>query len=219
MNILGIDPGTTKTGITHITGTPKKPKFDVDLIGYDCLPTETPKIDDRLLYILPLLIERIEKIRPELVIYEYPFNVKGNGRVLLEFIGVFRYHCIKNGIPYIPLQQQRIKKYATGKGNVEKSDLRMRIFTEYGIDLSEDRSDAFWIGHFGMGYLYPEALDKQFRIDSINAMKTPKIKKAFVPKPDQPKNSPDKKELAKLIRKAAAWDARKAGKKRKRETI
>lgn len=209
MNILGLDPGTTRTGICHITGTPKKPKFDVDLIGYDCLPTETPKIDDRLLYIMPLLIERIEKIKPELVIYEYPFNVKGNGRVLLEFIGVFRYHCIKNGIPYIPLQQQRIKKYATGKGNVEKSDLRMRIFTEYGADYPEDLSDAFWIAHFGMGYLYPDSLDKQFRIDSISAMKAPKIKKAFVPKPDQPKDALSKNDIAKLIKKAAAWDNRK----------
>ena len=96
-----------------------------------------PKIDDRLLYILPVLIERIEKIKPELVIYEYPFNVKGNGRVLLEFIGVFRYHCIKNGIPYLPLQQQRIKKYATGKGNATK-EMMVEVFKkETGVDLKD----------------------------------------------------------------------------------
>lgn len=177
MNIIGIDPGTIKTGITHITGSTAKPKYVSEIIGYDCEQDKLPKIDERLLLIVPDILKRLDAAKPELVIYEYPFNIKGHARVNVELIGAIRWHCLNKGYKYIPLAQTRIKKYATGKGNCEKSDLRMQVYKEFGYDLSEDRADSFFIAHFGMGYLYPQVIDKQHRIDSIEAVKNGKPKK------------------------------------------
>jgi Holliday junction resolvasome RuvABC endonuclease subunit len=181
MNICGIDPGTTKTGITHISGTPKKPKFKTELIGYDCDASELPKVGDRLLYIVPEICKRINETKPELVIMEYPFGISGNGKIVLELFGIIRYHCLVNKIKFVPLQAAKLKKYATGRGRCEKSDMRMQAYKELGIDAGEDVCDSVFVSHFGMSLLYPETINKQWRqesVDAFNGIKKVKKKKA-----------------------------------------
>lgn len=178
MNIIGCDPGTIKTGITHITGTTKKPQFKTELIGYDCDPSVLPKFEERLVYIVDKITKLIDAANPELVIIEYPFGISGNARKLIELFGIIRYHCILKKYNFIALESTRIKKYATGKGRCEKSDMRLQAYKELKIDAGEDVADSVWIGHFGMGFLYPETLKLQFRIDSMERMKAPKKKKA-----------------------------------------
>jgi Holliday junction resolvasome RuvABC endonuclease subunit len=177
VNILGIDPGTTKTGITHITGTVKKPKFESELIGYECAPENVPVVNVRLLHIGSMIIEMLDRIAPDFVVIEYPFNIKGNARVIAELIGVIRFHCLRMCYPYLFLPQTRVKKYATGKGNCEKSDIRMQAYKELGLDLSEDKADSLFIAHFGMGYMYPETISHKHRLESIEAVKNGKLKK------------------------------------------
>lgn len=175
MNIIGIDPGTIKTGISIITGTVKEPKFKTEIIGYDCESTMLPKIDQRLLYVGNGIQSVIRDQRPELVICEYPFGITGNAKVVIELFGIIRYFCLVDGYPFIPLQQARIKKYVTGSGRAEKSDMRLQAYKEYGLDLSEDKADAFWIAHMGMTYLYGSK--KKGRQESIDAMKAGRKKK------------------------------------------
>lgn len=166
MNIIGIDLGSQKAAYTIITGDVSAPAFDTHLV----VPTN-PKdaMEVRFETILDVLGDVIDKISPELVICEYPFNIQGNARILVEMFGVVRYHCLRDSIPFVVLPQTKIKKYVTGSGKAEKSDMRMQVFKEYNLDLSEDEADSFWIAHMGMTFLYGS--DKKFRQESIDAMK------------------------------------------------
>lgn len=173
MNILGVDLGTKKAATCHITGDKATPKYDITFFEEKDSSTMV-----RFHNIMSKMLEQIEREKPELVICEKPFGIQGDAKIIMEMYGVIHYHCHKIGQPFIGLSQTRIKKYATGGkehgGGLEKSDLRMQVYKEFGMDLSEDRCDAFWIAHMGMTYIYGS--DKKYRQDSIDDMKAKETK-------------------------------------------
>ena len=171
MRIIGIDPGTAKMGVCYISGSMKHPSFDCNLHVSDKKMT----INAKFQFMIAYAIGQIEANNPELVVCEYPFSIQGHAKVLVEMFGAFRYHCLINGIPFLPLSQSRIKKYATGEGKAEKSAMVMRVYKEFNLELSDDEADAFWIAHVGMTYLYGSPV--QFRQDSVNDIKKKEKKK------------------------------------------
>lgn len=175
MRIIGIDPGTAKMGLCYISGNMKRPLFDCSLRVSDKKWT----IDTKFQFMIAYAIEQINLNNPELVVCEYPFSIQGHAKVLVEMFGAIRYHCLIKNIPFLALSQSRLKKYATGIGkDVEKSAMVMRAYKEYDLDLSDDQSDAFWIAHVGMLFVaYPNIKAPQYRLDCIEALKNPKLKK------------------------------------------
>jgi Holliday junction resolvasome RuvABC endonuclease subunit len=171
MNIIGIDLGSVKTGITYITGDLLSPKFETRLIKI----SDKEILDTRFTEILKTVTFTINARAPELVVCEYPFNIKGNAKILVEMFGVIHFHCLYYGYLFLPLPQTKIKKYATGKGDAEKSDIRMQVYKEFNLDLSEDEADSFFIAHFGMSYLY--GTENKLRQKSVDDLKAPKKKK------------------------------------------
>jgi Holliday junction resolvasome RuvABC endonuclease subunit len=169
MVILGIDLGTVITGITTITGEKESPQFKVEVIK-----SAHKRVEERLLEIIPKIEELIEQAGSpiDLIVCEYPFNIKGNARILVEMYGIIHYYCLSAGYPFLLLPQTKIKKYVTGSGKAEKSDMRMQVYKEFGLDLSEDAADSFWIAHMGMTYMF--GTDKKFRQESIDALKNKK---------------------------------------------
>jgi Holliday junction resolvasome RuvABC endonuclease subunit len=181
MNIIGVDLGSNKAAVTRIHGfRADEPEFNVQLI------TSTEKDrDTRIVIITKEIWREIITNDPDLVVIEYPFGIQGNGRILVEMFGMLRYlitnHImIGSSMQFLELSQTRIKKYVTGSGKAEKSDMRMEVMKEYGLDLSEDCADSFWIAHMGMSYLY--GADKAYRRESIEAWK-----KSMLPKPKKTK--------------------------------
>jgi Holliday junction resolvasome RuvABC endonuclease subunit len=163
MRIIGIDPGTAKMGLCRISGTVKQPVFDCSLVKTE----KTKSIDTKFQFMVATATQLISDARPDLVVCEYPFSIQGHAKVLVEMFGAIRYHCLVNDYEFLALSQSRIKKYATGVGkDVEKSAMVMRAFKEYGLDLSDDESDAFWIAHVGMTYSYGSPV--KFRQDSVD---------------------------------------------------
>ena len=172
MRIIGIDPGTAKMGVCYISGSMKHPSFDCSLRVSDKKMT----IDAKFQFMIAYAIVEIDANNPELVVCEYPFSIQGHAKVLVEMFGALRYHCLINDIPFLALSQSRLKKYATGVGkDVEKSAMVMRAYKEYGLDLSDDQSDAFWIAHVGMTYLYGSPV--KFRQESVDDIKKKEKKK------------------------------------------
>jgi Holliday junction resolvasome RuvABC endonuclease subunit len=101
-----------------------------------------------------------------LVVIEKPFGIMGNGRVLIEILGICKYVCWLNKKRYIEIPQKTLKLFATGKGDATKSDMVLRGYKEHGIDgLSEDEVDAFWLAYLGYciknGYRGKEAYRKK----------------------------------------------------------
>lgn len=166
MNIIGIDLGSVKMGVCHIYGKFAAPKFTCKLFVSD----KNETTDEKFLTMVQLAIDYIEMHWPELVVCEYPFAIQGHAKVLVEMFGAIRFYCASRGIPFLPLSQTKIKKYATGSGkDVEKSALVMRAYKEYDLELSDDQADAFWIAHVGMTYLFGSPI--KFRQDSVDDIK------------------------------------------------
>lgn len=172
MNILGIDLGTNKLAYTHITG-PRDIPIYVTIVY--AVPKTVKEPSEKFIHMVDILLAVMHEKQPELLVVEYPFNIMGNAKVLLEMFGIIRYRAVKKGFNFLPISQSMIKKYATGHGDAEKSDMRMQAYKEFNQDLSEDGADSFWIANIGMTTLYGS--DKKWRQESIDRMQRVKPKK------------------------------------------
>lgn len=141
MGIVGLRIQDDKIADTYNQLVESKPK-DFD--------TATGRLD----YMLRTAQMAIDNAYPEILICEYPFNVQGNGRVLVELYGVVRIHCFRKAIPFIPVAQTTLKKYATGSGKADKSEMRLQLYKETGLEYGEDEADAYWLAHLGYAIRY-----------------------------------------------------------------
>ena len=141
---IGIDPGTNKTGIC-ICKTGETPHISV-------IQAEFPKasIDMRITSITHQVLDLIKGAPTALVVIENPFGIMGNGRQLLELVGILKYTLTEMGHRVYTVPQTTIKKFATNSGRAEKSDMVLKAFKEFQIDgAGEDGVDAFWMCKFG----------------------------------------------------------------------
>jgi Holliday junction resolvasome RuvABC endonuclease subunit len=179
MRILGVDPSITKLGLATIEGDVSSPIFTVSRI----IPTPKDESALRFAAVVRGTITKINSFMPELVVVEYPFNIQGYAKVLIEVFGAIRYHCIHRDVPFLALEQSRLKKYATGAGAAEKSAMVMQVYKEYGLTLTEDEADAFWVAHMGMTYLYGSNVKhRQASIDDMRKKSVKKVKKVKLKK-------------------------------------
>ena len=151
--ITGIDLGLAKMGLVTID-------ISDDKIGeiHHTLATSSPddfKTDiGRWAYMCDTALAAIKTAEPELVACEFPFGSKGNGRINAETFAVIKHYCFKHEIPLIPVAQSTLKKYATGHGKAEKSDMRLQLYKEFTLEYGEDETDAFWLAHLGYAIRY-----------------------------------------------------------------
>jgi Holliday junction resolvasome RuvABC endonuclease subunit len=65
--------------------------------------------------------------------------------------GVVRSSLLAAGVRYVLITPATLKKYATGKGNATKPDMRMALYQRMGIDLRDDNQvDATWLRYAGL---------------------------------------------------------------------
>lgn len=59
----------------------------------------------------------------------------------------------QHNIPYAILPPATVKKFATGRGNATKPDMRVALLQRVGLDLRDDNQvDAFWLRAAGLEY-------------------------------------------------------------------
>lgn len=149
MRIVGIDPSLTATGIADADGG---------------LHTITSKPDDGTVTDRARRIATITAhLRPHrladahLVVIEGPaFSRQGQAGVHLRaglwwrIVGLLH----SAGVPVAEVSPSTLKKYATGKGNADKSDMRMALYKRAGLDVSsDDEVDAWWLRQMGLAHL------------------------------------------------------------------
>jgi Holliday junction resolvasome RuvABC endonuclease subunit len=67
--------------------------------------------------------------------------------------GVVRLALLRQGVPYVTVVAATLKKYATGNGGANKSDMRMALYQRAGIDERNDNKvDAWWLRHAGLDH-------------------------------------------------------------------
>lgn len=97
---------------------------------------------------------------PHLVVIEdLPTHAHGAGITGMVH-GVVRWACLEFDVPYVLVPPATLKKYATGRGNATKSDMRMELFRRTGLDVRDDnQADAWWLRAMGLDYLGDPAVE------------------------------------------------------------
>lgn len=86
------------------------------------------------------------------VIEDLPINARGAGLTGMVH-GAIRV-MLQTGPPYVLITPATLKKYATGRGNATKPDMRMALYQRMGIDLRDDNQvDATWLRYAGLQLL------------------------------------------------------------------
>lgn len=84
----------------------------------------------------------------DLVVLE-GYSMGSRGRAVFnigEWGGVARLTIYQAGIPFVEVPPSTLKKFATGRGNAPKPDLRMELYKRSGLDVADDNAvDALWL--------------------------------------------------------------------------
>lgn len=139
MTIIGIDPSLSATGIATAS---------------ESYVVRT-KADDptRLAVIFTAVRVQVtaERKPAELAVVEdLPTHARGAGLTGMAQ-GVIRLALIESQVPYVTIPAATLKKYATGKGNATKADMRMAWYQRAGDDVRDDNEvDALWLRQIGL---------------------------------------------------------------------
>lgn len=148
LRVIGIDASITETGLCDVDG-------QLSIAGGDA------KLGDKRLQIIRVAVTSLCAAgSPDLaVIEDLPTHAHGAG-ITGMVQGAVRLALLDRGVPYVTVVAATLKKYATGSGGANKSDMRMALFQRAGIDERNDNKvDAWWLRHAGLDQ-FGEALVK-----------------------------------------------------------
>lgn len=146
MKIMGLDLSITRTGV----GLPDQTTFAV-------VPPKKVTGDDRLEYLADYIGHAVRTARVELVVVEALAGIyKGEAARTMPMVhGAVRLELKRNRVPYMLLNPSSLKKFATGNGGANKTQMALaalkRLGREYATD---DECDADWLriaGRFAYG--------------------------------------------------------------------
>ena len=175
MKIIGLDLSLLSTGVAiinrgkitlrTITTSPKTPTYErieriiAFLIEYQCFNSMCQSA--------------------ELVMIEKPFGILGNGKILVELLGIVKWYLFSDNqgtIPIMEISQTSLKKYATGYGNAQKIDMVNKAYEEFGIRGNNDEIDAFWLAQLGTD-IKTGTCKYKYQREVIDVILAPKKKK------------------------------------------
>lgn len=91
---------------------------------------------------------KVGAVDPDVAVIEgYSFGSSAKGtRSIAEWGGVARLNLYVRGVPVVEVPPSTLKKYATGRGNAPKPDMRMELYKRTGLDVADDNEvDALWL--------------------------------------------------------------------------
>lgn len=152
--VIGLDLSLTATGIAKVDGTTTVTTRAQDWIGYrlDTIAIEIECVIADTANTWPGWIVA--------VVEDMPANAQSagitgrvHGAILLA---LWRLQC-QIDLRTVLVPPASLKKYATGKGNATKADMRMALYQRAGIDERDDnRVDAAWLRYMALdAYGFP----------------------------------------------------------------
>lgn len=135
--VLGIDPSLAATGFCTVSGR----TFSVAGVHGD----------DRLLGLSAAT--RLEAEAASLAVLEdLPTHGMGAGKTGMAQ-GVIRLALLNLMVPYVLVTPASLKKFATGRGNATKADMRVEMLQRAGVDKRDDNEvDAWWLRQLGLAH-------------------------------------------------------------------
>jgi len=171
VNIIGIDPSLTATGIVCLS--------DGKIVDKKLIVSKKKDIE-RLLDITNQITEfidhgKVSKIDMN-VIEGFAFGARGQSMFDLGMLsGIIRQYLYKNWqCRFLVIQPTMLKKFITGKGNCEKSLILKETYKRYKVDIDDDNiADAYGLAMVGYA---------KFCIDNKIDIKLNKIQKEIIQK-------------------------------------
>jgi Holliday junction resolvasome RuvABC endonuclease subunit len=140
MRIVGLDLSLTATGIAHTDGQT------------ETVQSRTAAGDMRLLLIRGAVIDAVQDGCDLAVIEDLPTHAHGAGITGMVH-GAVRSLLLLQGTPYALVPPATLKKYAVGKGNAAKPDMRMALYQRASLDMRDDNQvDAWWLRAAGLDH-------------------------------------------------------------------
>lgn len=143
--VVGIDPSLRATGIA----------LDGRLSSFH--PGKGITGAPRIRMIRAALLANTVNARPDLAVIEGPAYSRQLGAGHHEAAGLW-WAIIDmlwtHDVPYAVVPPTVLKKYATGRGNAAKPDMRMALYQRTGVDVGDDNEvDAAWLRAMGLDRL------------------------------------------------------------------
>ena len=163
-NVIGLDLSITATGCTYTDGTTDTWKY----------PAKHG--DKRLGYIATEVIEACVVPVDLVVIEDLPTHAHGAGITGMVH-GAVRRELLRLGVPYALITPATLKKYATGKGNADKTAMALALFKRAGIELADDNQvDSWWLRAAGMHHLGCPIVDlPAAQVDALAKVAWPEV--------------------------------------------
>lgn len=163
VRVVGLDLSMTSTGIA-------RPDGSTFTVGGPAIMG-----DRRLLAIVDAVTETSRDV--DLVVLEdLPVNAKSAG-ITGMVQGAVRVTLLNAGVPYALVSPATVKKFATGRGNADKTAMTLAAFKRAGLEFQDsDRCDAWWLRAAGMQFLGSPVVDlpKQ-QVAALLSARWPKI--------------------------------------------
>lgn len=133
LRILALDLSLTATGVALPDGTTAT------------IATKTKDGDRRLLHIAHAIANAVAAGIDLAVIEDLPTHAHGAGITGMVH-GAARAVLLEAGVPYVVVTPATLKKYATGKGNADKTAMAIAALKRAGREFANDNEvDAAWL--------------------------------------------------------------------------
>jgi Holliday junction resolvasome RuvABC endonuclease subunit len=145
MRVLGLDPSLTGTGIAYPDGS------TAVVTTKPCGDTLAAR-HQRLDYIVSAALSAAHHV--DVAVIESPSLGQARQGGTLDRNGLWWlivHYLTGNEVQVVDVAPATLKKYATGKGNATKPDMRMALFQRFARDVRDDNeADALWLRALGM---------------------------------------------------------------------
>lgn len=141
LKVIGLDLSLTASGVCLADGTTHTIK------------TNAKDGDRRLLHIGHTIANALAPGADLAVVEDLPIHAKSAGITGMVH-GVARAALLEAGVPYVLVSPATLKKYATGRGNGDKTPMAIAALKRAGREFPDDNQvDAFWLRHAGLDAL------------------------------------------------------------------
>lgn len=143
-HVIGLDLSLTGTGLAAAGRVEVSPNLGPSTT----LPGRWARIDATRSWV----VNRLHGTNPLIVVEGASYNSKGgqsHERAGLWWAVVGR--CFELDLDVVEVPPATLKKFATGRGNASKPDMRLAWYKRAGVDLADDNAvDAAWLCQIGL---------------------------------------------------------------------
>ena len=155
MIVIGLDLSLTSTGAVVLGPGEEQGSGEGDPYTESLVIKSKYKGEARLEHLREQIMALVGLNQPDLIVIEgYAFGRPNAMAPIAELGGVVKHSLYTHGWPFILVPPTRAKKFACGKGNAKKDEVRLGVYKRWGFEAkTNDEVDAYVLARIGRAYL------------------------------------------------------------------